>query len=396
MLDRAPDRDPVAVGRGHERVRLDRELGDHRERVACPRRRRARRPPRRRRRPSRSGARCRTLVPASGSPGRSAGSWTSGASGASAPATVNTAGQLLVLDPHERAAAASAASRVSADDRGDRLAVVLRLADREHRPVLELRARSAAPAAAGRRRSSPGARRASASAALASTPRIRARAHVERDELRVEDVLDAEVRDVRWAPVTRPMPPTRLGEPPTRPGAVTGPGPPRPAARRRPRPPRRPPSRHRRRRARRDGLDRLEDLLVAGAPAEVAGQPLLDLGAGRVRVLVEQRVRRHRAGPGCRTRTARRPCRGTPAGAAASAPSRAASPSTVGPRPRRPRPRGPGTSRRSARRRSTVQAPHSPTRQHSFVPVSPRSSRRTSSSVWCGATSTARARAVDA
>ncbi len=31
VLDRAPDRDAVAVGRGHERVRLDRELGDHRE-----------------------------------------------------------------------------------------------------------------------------------------------------------------------------------------------------------------------------------------------------------------------------------------------------------------------------------------------------------------------------
>jgi hypothetical protein len=31
MLDRAPDRDAVAVGRSHERVRLDRELGHHRE-----------------------------------------------------------------------------------------------------------------------------------------------------------------------------------------------------------------------------------------------------------------------------------------------------------------------------------------------------------------------------
>ena len=40
VLDRAPDRDPVAVGRGHERVRLDRELGDHREARTCPRRRR--------------------------------------------------------------------------------------------------------------------------------------------------------------------------------------------------------------------------------------------------------------------------------------------------------------------------------------------------------------------
>ena len=38
----------------------------------------------------------------------------------------------------------------------------------------------------------------------------------------------------------------------------------------------------------------------------------------------------------------------------------------------------------------TVQAPHSPTRQHSLVPVSARSSRRMSSSVWFGATSTAR------
>ena len=41
---------------------------------------------------------------------------------------------------------------------------------------------------------------------------------------------------------------------------------------------------------------------------------------------------------------------------------------------------------------STVHAPHSPTRQHSLVPVSPRSSRRASSSVWCPATSTARGR----
>ena len=32
----------------------------------------------------------------------------------------------------------------------------------------------------------------------------------------------------------------------------------------------------------------------------------------------------------------------------------------------------------------TVHAPHSPTRQHSFVPVRPRSSRSTSRSVWCG------------
>src|SRR3954449_10987690 len=38
------------------------------------------------------------------------------------------------------------------------------------------------------------------------------------------------------------------------------------------------------------GLHGLEDLLVAGPPAEVPGEPLLDLGAGRVGVLLEQRV----------------------------------------------------------------------------------------------------------
>ena len=34
-------------------------------------------------------------------------------------------------------------------------------------------------------------------------------------------------------------------------------------------------------------LDRLDDLLVAGAPAQVAREALLDLGAGRVRDVVE-------------------------------------------------------------------------------------------------------------
>ena len=33
MLDGAPDRHPLGIGRRHERVRLDREMGDHRERV---------------------------------------------------------------------------------------------------------------------------------------------------------------------------------------------------------------------------------------------------------------------------------------------------------------------------------------------------------------------------
>ena len=39
--------------------------------------------------------------------------------------------------------------------------------------------------------------------------------------------------------------------------------------------------------ARRGELDRFHDLLIARAAAQVACQPLLDLGAGRVRPLVE-------------------------------------------------------------------------------------------------------------
>ena len=85
VLDRAPDRDPVAVGRGHERVRLDRELGDHREVRTCPRRRR-----------SASAVGGVDVAPAvavlaedvrarrAGRRDGATGSWTSGASGASA------------------------------------------------------------------------------------------------------------------------------------------------------------------------------------------------------------------------------------------------------------------------------------------------------------------------
>ena len=37
----------------------------------------------------------------------------------------------------------------------------------------------------------------------------------------------------------------------------------------------------------------LHDLVVAGAPAQVAGQPVADLGVGRIRVLLEQRLAGH-------------------------------------------------------------------------------------------------------
>src|SRR5207249_2173527 len=39
--------------------------------------------------------------------------------------------------------------------------------------------------------------------------------------------------------------------------------------------------------------NRLDDLVVAGAPAEIAEHPLADLGVARVRVRIEQRLGRH-------------------------------------------------------------------------------------------------------
>ena len=127
---------------------------------------------------------------------------------------------------------------------------------------------------------------------------IRARAHVEGDELDVEDVVEADVGDVGLpagdaveAADARPGDAadarrvrSRLGR--RRSSAVAG---------------------------RRRSSDRLDDLLVAGAAAEVAGEALLDLGPGRVRGRARAAPAPRSAGPGCRTRTGRRRCRGTPA-----------------------------------------------------------------------------------
>jgi len=77
------------------------------------------------------------LVAESGSFGRRLGSWTSGAAGSSAASTVKTAGQLLVLDLHQAGRLLGRVLGVGRD-RGDRLTVVVRLADREHGPVDEL------------------------------------------------------------------------------------------------------------------------------------------------------------------------------------------------------------------------------------------------------------------
>ncbi len=60
--------------------------------------------------------------------------------------------QLLVVDPDEAGGLLGRIERLGGDG-GDRLAVVVRLADRQDRPIAGTAARSAASAAAGRRRS---------------------------------------------------------------------------------------------------------------------------------------------------------------------------------------------------------------------------------------------------
>ena len=113
----------------------------------------------------------------------------------------------------------------------------------------------------------------------------------------------------------------------------------------------------------------VEDLLVAGAAAQVAGQRLADLGVARRRDRAPAGRGPPRSGRACRSRTARRRRRGTPAGPGASSvrrPPALRRCARCGPAPGRPRPgrrrraRRPGrpsTSRiRPARRRSSCRA----------------------------------------
>ena len=130
-------------------------------------------------------------------------------------------------------------------------------------------------------------------------------------------------------------------------------------------------------------LDRVEDLLIAGAAADVAAEPLLDLLAAR---RTDWRGSpRSPPSPcrGCNSRTGWRRSCGTPSAA------RRARPSARAPRPSRcSAPCALATGIRhdfiSTPSTNTEQVPHSPAPQPSLVPVRLRSSRRKSSSRWCG------------
>jgi len=156
-----------------------------------------------------------------------------------------------------------------------------------------------------------------------------------------------------WRPVTRPKPPTRLGEVPMKRVLIGVPF--------------------------CDGQDCVGDLEVAAAPAEVAGEALLDLVDTWMRIPGKESLRRHQLARGAEAalrgafvqerllERAELPVLREPSTVTISAPS---------------------ASTASMRQESTIRpftitvhAPHSPTRQHSLVPVSSRSSRRTSSSV---------------
>ena len=128
---------------------------------------------------------------------------------------------------------------------------------------------------------------------------------------------------------------------------------------------------------------RANDLVVAGATAQVAGQPVARLGFGRVRIVVEQRLRWRRSGRACRTRTASAACSRNFCCTGCSL-SPLAMPSIVVIDV--PSASTPSTRQEHTRRPSmiTVQAPQSPDAQPSLLPVRPTTSRSTSSRVCCG------------
>jgi hypothetical protein len=126
-------------------------------------------------------------------------------------------------------------------------------------------------------------------------------------------------------------------------------------------------------RARRDGKHRLDDLAVAGAAAEHAGERVANLGLGRLRVRAQERLGAHQharradaalgraVGDESAQRRARR---------------RRDAPTVVTERPSHwPTPT---MHEHTCRRQGTVRAPQSPAWQPILVPVRPSSSRKAS------------------
>ncbi len=263
----------------------------------------------------------RVLVSASGSPGRSAGSWTSGDAGSSAAAMEVTAGSALVVHLDQRGGLLGGVPGLGGDRR-DRLAVV-RVSSR--RPAPAGRGAAGPKRGIGDGRSSgvmtsrtPG----TASARVASIRPIRARAASTVTSFTWRASSTGMSATYAWRPVTRSRPPERHGDsadravavrrvPPAHCGASSASG--RAATSRPPADVEAAVQAGVRRRAIATGRQQhgLDDLLVARAAAEVAGEPLLDLGTASDAAPRRAAPAPRAAGPGCRTRTARRRCRGT-------------------------------------------------------------------------------------
>ena len=125
-----------------------------------------------------------------------------------------------------------------------------------------------------------------------------------------------------------------------------------------------------------------DDLVVAGAPTEVAGQPVAHLGFRRIRIAVQQRLGRNQQARRAEAALQRRMLEEFPLQRMeiiALAPCPRSSRSSA----LRPRPQASGTSRPGGRRPLTLQAPQSPELHPSLLPVRCSSSRSTSSRVSC-------------
>ena len=260
MLDRAPHGDAVAVGCGHEGMRLDGEVRDDGERVGVI--------------DDQVGRRGLDVAPADAvlpddvaagqgvirAEGRILHQWCR---------RIERLGdghhsrQLLVLHPHQAGGLLGGILRLGSHG-GDRVAVVLGLSYRDDGPVLELRPEARHRLRQVRRPSSPGAHPGPRSAACVSMATILARAAGTRDQLGVQLAGQMDVGDVSLAAADPCLAADAVRES-------------------------RPPGCCSLTRLPRDGLrggrpgSASIDLLVAAAAAEVAGQALLDLFDRRVR-----------------------------------------------------------------------------------------------------------------
>src|SRR5450759_2539802 len=207
----------------------------------------------------------KTFVVARGSPARSAGSWTRTASGSSAAATLKIAGSssYSTLSSRSASSASSFVSAATAATGSPWYFVSPTAMTGRSESWGPKRGTGCGKSAAVMTSRTPG----TCSAALVSMEMIRARAQSSVTSLTSSASWSRMSATYCWLPGTRPMPPTRLGSRRFDPFSSGGP---------------------------RGGReDRLGDLLVARAAAQVACEALLDLRDGGMGVLRQEGVGRH-------------------------------------------------------------------------------------------------------